>query len=59
MSLPSGSARVYDDDFSLVAEFVFAGMNDSSFVNDVYVTKAAAYFTDSYQDKLYKVKGPL
>lgn len=50
-------ARVYDKDYRLVAEFVFAGENDTSLINDVYVTKTAAYFTDSYQEKIFKVKG--
>lgn len=50
-------ARVYDDNYSLVAEFVFAGEGEVSTINDVYVTKTAAYFTDSSRDKIYKVKG--
>lgn len=53
----TGKARVYDDDdYSLVAEFVFAGEGEVSLINDVYVTETAAYFTDSFQNKLFQVR---
>ena len=51
----SGTARVYnDEDFSLVADLTMTESN-STFVNDVIVTKTAAYFTDSFQPNIYKV----
>ncbi|CAM9350375.1 unnamed protein product [Ectocarpus fasciculatus] len=49
-----GTARVYDEDFALVADLVLSEGN-SSFVNDVIITKTAAFFTDSYQPYIYKV----
>eukprot|EP00752_Nemacystus_decipiens_P012928 g11442.t1 len=53
---PTGTARVYDDEsFDLVADLAMAGDGESSFVNDVIITKTAAYFTDSFQPKIYKV----
>lgn len=51
----SGTARIYDDDFGLVANMSFAGDGEDSFVNDVIVTKTAAYFTDSRSANLYQV----
>lgn len=54
----TGTARVYEDEgFSLVADLAMAGEGESSFVNDVIITKTAAYFTDSFQPKIYKVRG--
>eukprot|EP00903_Cladosiphon_okamuranus_P016257 g14994.t1 len=50
---PTGTARVYDEDFSLVADLAMA--SNTSFVNDVIITKTAAYFTDSFQPMIYKV----
>ncbi|CAB1100031.1 unnamed protein product [Ectocarpus sp. CCAP 1310/34] len=52
---PVGTARVYDEDFALVADLVLSDGN-SSFVNDVIITKTAAYFTDSFQPKIYKAR---
>lgn len=50
---PNGDGRVYDTKTgSLVAAYDFGG----GFVNDVVVTKAAAYFTDSFIPVLYKVE---
>jgi sugar lactone lactonase YvrE len=50
---PTGTARVYDTrSGELVASYAFAG---AGFVNDVIVTRTAAYFTDSAQPQLYVV----
>lgn len=52
-----GTARVYDDaSFDLVADLAFSEEGEASFVNDVIITKTAAYFTDSFQPRLYKVR---
>lgn len=48
---------MYDEDFGLVADLPMAEEGDSTFVNDVIITKTAAYFTDSFQRKMYKVWG--
>jgi sugar lactone lactonase YvrE len=48
----TGTARVYDgDDGDLLREYVLT--TGTTFVNDVIVTKHAAYFTDSRQQQLY------
>lgn len=48
----NGDGRVYDSrDGSVVATLDFGG----AFVNDVVVTRQAAYFTDSFAPVLYKV----
>lgn len=52
--LTAGTGRVYDKHFQLVADLAMAEDGESSFVNDVIVTKTAAYFTDSFQAQLYK-----
>ncbi|CAM9164405.1 unnamed protein product, partial [Hapterophycus canaliculatus] len=52
---PVGTARVYDEHFGLVADLALAEEGDSTFVNDVIITKTAAFFTDSFQRKMYKV----
>ncbi|CAM9723592.1 unnamed protein product [Ectocarpus sp. 8 AP-2014] len=52
---PLGTARVYDEDFALVADLALSDGN-SSFVNDVIITKTAAFFTDSSQPKIYKAR---
>ncbi|CAM9764608.1 unnamed protein product [Ectocarpus sp. 12 AP-2014] len=44
---PVGTARVYDEEFALVADLALSDGN-SSFVNDVIITKTAAFFTDSF-----------
>ncbi|CAN0019062.1 unnamed protein product [Ectocarpus sp. 6 AP-2014] len=52
---PVGTARVYDENFALVADLAL-GDGNSSFVNDVIITKTAAFFTDSFQPKIYKAR---
>lgn len=54
----SGTARVYDEKFVLVANISMVGADTSSFVNDVIVTKTSAYFTDSFQPQIYSVRRP-
>lgn len=46
---------MYDERFGLVADLPMAEEGDPSFVNDVIITKTAAYFTDSFQPQIYKV----
>lgn len=49
---PTGTARVYNtDDGSLLADLRLG----DGFVNDVIVTKQAAYFTNSFAAELYEV----
>ncbi|MEJ2541826.1 MAG: superoxide dismutase, partial [Gemmatimonadota bacterium] len=49
---PEGGARVYDGGTgALIEEFGFVG----AFVNDVIVTRDAAWFTDSFAPTLYRV----
>lgn len=55
LSLSEGTARIYDDKFDLVGDIPLAGLDQASFVNDVIVTKTAAYFTDSFQPQIYSV----
>lgn len=51
-----GTARIYNDEtWELVATYDLA-VNESTFINDVIVTKTAAYFTDTLQGQLYEVK---
>lgn len=51
---PNGDGRVYDTDSGeLVAQYQFS--TEPSFINDVIVTRTAAYFTNSSQPELYKV----
>lgn len=45
---------MYDMDYDLVAEVALS--NGSSFINDVYVTKDYAYFTDTNQPQFYAVR---
>ena len=53
---PPGAIRIYDDKrFDLVAEIALAGVDQATFVNDVIITKTAAYITDSFQPQMYKV----
>ncbi|CAN0551236.1 unnamed protein product, partial [Ectocarpus sp. 12 AP-2014] len=42
--------------FTMVADLALADGGNSSFVNDVIITKTAAFFTDSFQPKIYKVR---
>lgn len=52
----SGYARVYDtSDGSLVAVYQLADSSTNPFVSDVVVTQAAAYFTDSFLNVLYRL----
>ena len=51
---PTGSAYVYDAATGeSVADYLFA--DDGTFVNDVIVTRGAAYFTDSFRPYLYRL----
>ncbi len=51
---PSGTARVVDSDSgAVVADYQLTA--GTSFVNDVVLTKRAAWFTDSSQPQLYRV----
>jgi sugar lactone lactonase YvrE len=51
-----GNARVYDARTgALIREYQFATPPPSTFINDVVVTKKAAYFTDSQRAVLYRV----
>ncbi|CAN0166681.1 unnamed protein product [Ectocarpus sp. 6 AP-2014] len=50
----SGTGRVYDEDFALVADLDFGDVG-TSIINDVVVTKTAAFYTDSFQPHIYKV----
>lgn len=50
----TGTARVYDaDDGDLLREYALATAPPPTFINDVTVTKRAAYFTDSRRRQLY------
>ncbi|CAN0371531.1 unnamed protein product [Pylaiella littoralis] len=51
---PTGMARIYDKDFELVTDLALATDGAATFINDVIVTKTAAYFTDSNRAQLYK-----
>lgn len=51
--------RVYDDKFNLVADLTLGYTNGTSLVNDVIVTKGAAYATDSFQPQYYKARKTL
>jgi hypothetical protein len=53
----SGAAYVYDAETgSSLAEYQFTALpSGQSFVNDVIVTRSAAYFTDSFGPYLYRV----
>lgn len=55
--LSTGTIRVYDDKFDLVADITLAARGKPIFVNDVTVPKTAAYFTDSLQPQIYQVFG--
>ena len=51
---PTGKAFVYDAATGeMVADYDF--QNTGTFVNDVVVTRTAAYFTDSFRPALYRV----
>ena len=51
---PAGSGYVYDvETGTMVAEYPFTG--EFSFINDVIVTRSAAYFTDSFRPFYYRI----
>jgi hypothetical protein len=51
---PNGDGRVYDTTTGeLVETYQFS--TEPSFINDVIVTRTAAYFTNSFQPELYRV----
>ncbi|CAB1120557.1 unnamed protein product [Ectocarpus sp. CCAP 1310/34] len=50
----SGTGRVYDEDFALVADLAFGDVG-TSMINDVVVTKTAAFYTDSIHPHINKV----
>jgi sugar lactone lactonase YvrE len=53
---PTGQAYVYDARTGAsLASFQLAAGSDPTFVNDVVVTKDAAWFTDSFRPVLYRV----
>jgi sugar lactone lactonase YvrE len=51
---PTGKAFVYAPDGGLLGSYQLASGPDT-FVNDVVVTRNAAWFTDSFRDVLYRV----
>ncbi len=53
---PAGDARVYDaDSGGLVASYELVDPASGPFINDVIVTRDAAYFTNSFAANLYRV----
>ena len=55
-SLFAGMAHIYDDETWELVVSVDLAVNTSTFINDVIVTKTAAYFTDSFQGQIYVVR---
>ena len=55
-SLLAGMAHIYDDQTWELVVSVELAVNTSALINDVVVTKTAAYFTDSFQGQLYVVR---
>lgn len=53
---PTGKAFVYDEDSAELAAFQLTPMGQETFVNDVVLTRRAAYFTDSRQPVVYRVR---
>jgi sugar lactone lactonase YvrE len=52
---PTGQAYVYDSETGAsLAEYTFT-TSENTFINDVIVTREAAYFTNSFQPYLYRV----
>lgn len=52
---PTGQGYVYDGSTgALLAEYTFTAPN-GTFINDVIVTRQAAYFTNSFRPELYRV----
>jgi sugar lactone lactonase YvrE len=53
---PTGTGRVYDaDSGKLLEPYQFVPAGTATFINDVVVTRSAAYFTDSTRAVLYVV----
>jgi hypothetical protein len=53
---PGGAGYVYDTETGAsVTSFQFVTLPASTFVNDVIVTREAAYFTDSFRPFIYRV----
>jgi hypothetical protein len=53
---PGGAGNVYDTETGAsVTSFQFVTLPASTFVNDVIVTREAAYFTDSFRPFIYRV----
>lgn len=52
---PTGSAFIYDGNTGANVAAIQLTSSDTTFINDVVVTKDAAYFTDSYQPVFYRV----
>jgi hypothetical protein len=53
---PGGAGYVYDAETGVsVTSFQFVTLPASTFVNDVIVTREAAYFTDSFRPFIYRV----
>ncbi|NGN62376.1 superoxide dismutase [Streptomyces sp. A7024] len=53
---PSGQLRVVSAADGTILKTYQAGTPDQSFVNDVVLTPDAAYFTDSFQPRLYALR---
>jgi sugar lactone lactonase YvrE len=53
---PTGKAFVYDARTGANVDAITLTTNPATFINDVIVTKDAAYFTESFQPVLYRVR---
>jgi sugar lactone lactonase YvrE len=51
---PAGEARVYDTATGALLQ-TYPLSSENSFINDAVVTRAAAYFTNSFQPELYRI----
>lgn len=52
---PTGTASVYDTKTGALVQLFTLGPQQFTFINDVVVTRDAAYFTDSFSPVLYKI----
>lgn len=53
----TGTVRVYDaSDFTVVADILLAADGEVPLINDIILSKTAAYITDSIQQQIYKVR---
>jgi sugar lactone lactonase YvrE len=52
---PTGKAFVYAPDGSLLGSYQLASGPDPTFINDVVLTRDAAWFTDSFRHVLYRI----